>query len=65
MDAFESALKEIVKELENDYDFYFEETGEDELIATIRKHLSPLLDHDKYKKQQIAMLRAQLAALDA
>ena len=64
MNSFETALIEIVKELESEHDFYFDETGEEELISTIRKHLAPLIDIAEYKKQQIVMLRAQLKELE-
>ena len=64
MDAFENALKEIVMELERKYSFYLHDNGDEDLKTVIRKHMSPLINVDVYRKKQIELLRAQLADLE-
>lgn len=58
-------LLKIVKELEGDYQFYFDDASSAELKTVILKHMSPLLDFENYKQLRIAELRAQLASLTA
>lgn len=58
-------FKKILKELEDDYEFYFSEDAVAEMKIVMRKYMSPLLDFENYRQLRIAELRAQLAVLTA
>lgn len=65
MDALEKALRAATKELEEEHEFFFEETGEDEMVAVLKKHIRPLVDSEKYKAMRIAELKAEISALES
>ena len=65
MDALEKALRAATKELEDEHEFFFEETGEDEMVAVLKKHIGPLVDSEKYKAMRIVELKAEIAALES
>lgn len=65
MDALEKALRAATKELEDEHEFFFEETGEDEMVSVLKKHIEPLVDSEKYKAMRIAGLKAEIAALES
>ena len=65
MDALELAIRAAAKELETDHEFFFEDTGEEELVQIMKNHIAPLVNVEQYKMMRIAALKAEIAALES
>lgn len=63
-DLLTKALIAAGTEMENELNWFFEETGMEEFVTTIKKHIEPLINVSAYKQQRIASLRAEADALE-
>lgn len=63
-DALTKALIAAGTEMESELNWFFEDTGMEEFVTTIKKHIEPLINVSAYKHQRIAALRAEADALE-
>jgi hypothetical protein len=63
-DCLTNALIAAGNEMQETFNWNFEEGGMGEFVTTIKKHIEPMINIEAYKRQRVLALRAEADAIE-